>query len=403
MAVTYMLTRDVDLSVQEEAAFGTSPGAVAGTDMFKHTSRLHYTPVRNDILRDKDNSTNVASVTGIQGGKESSSWKVDAEIIPSGDGTNITAPDAGLFIKACMGKLHAGTAHTVTVAGSAGTNLKLAVGGVAASGIAVGDLIAVDVSAAFGYEVRRVVALVGGGTPDDVTINAAFSADPAAARTVKLGTTYQLLYSAQLSLYLMQWINGTSARHSIPGAICQQVGLNYDFTSNQPSGGLSFSGVGKKEITHVVARPTPSTAGQPLVAAEGKFFVSNVLHRILTANLTLNSLTALRQNESGSLDPTGVKNTNNGSRWNVEAAVRALMTTGDRDTVALYDTVNATTPASIDAIVQLGITPGAIVAFAMPKWHARAQRSEQDGEFAVDFAGRALGTSTDDEVYVAFI
>lgn len=399
MAVTYMLTRDVDLAVQAEAAYGTSPGAVAGTDMFKHKSRLHITPVRAEYRRDQDASTNNASVLSRQVGRESAEVKIDCDLIPSGDGTNITAPDVGELIKACMGTVHACLAHS-TVSACTGTALTLAGGGVAATGIAVGDMLACDVSAAFGYEVRRVVALPGG---DVVTLNAAFSADPAGGRTVKCGTTYKLLYSAALSVYLWQWIAGTGARHVVPGLVIQQMQISSEYASETPLVTVSFSGKGKKEIAHSTALPTATTAGQPLVPAEGKFFAGAVKHLMLSAGLTINSLTDLRVNESGSLEPSGVKNTQNNSRWAVEGTAKVLLTSGDRDTAALYNTQNASTPASIDAILQHGITPGAIVAWAMPKWHARGVRSEQDGEFAVDFSGTADGTTSDDEVFLAFI
>jgi hypothetical protein len=403
MAITYMLSREVELAVQKESSYGTSPGAIAGTDFFKHKSRLHITPVRAEYRRNQDAAYQNASVIGRQAGRESSDVRVDCDLIPSGNATVITAPDVDVLLEAVMGTKHAATAHTVTVAGSAGTNLKLAVGGVAATGVAVGDLVAVDVDATFGYEVRRVVALVGGGTPDDITLNAALSANPAVGRTVKLGTTYKLLSTASISTYLWQWIAGTEARHVVPGCVWQQLALACEFANETPVATIGFTGKGARETTHATARPTPSTAGVPLLAAEGKFFAGASLHRLLSAGLTVNSLTDLRNNESTSLVPTGVKNTNNDSRWLVEASIRALLTTGDRDTAALYNTQNATTPASIDAIVQLGTSPGSIVAWAMPKWHARPVRSEQDGEFAVDFAGTADGTTLDDEAFLAFL
>ena len=38
MATAYWLKRDEEIAVQEEATYGTSPGALAGTDFFKATS-----------------------------------------------------------------------------------------------------------------------------------------------------------------------------------------------------------------------------------------------------------------------------------------------------------------------------------------------------------------------------
>jgi hypothetical protein len=403
MAVNYMLTREVELAVQEEATYGTSPGAVAGTDMFKHKSRLHFTPSRGRYYRDQDADYAQASVLSAQTGRRSAAVKIDCDFIPSGNAATITAPDIDLLLKAHMGTKHAATAHTVTVAGSAGTNLKLAVGGVAASGVLANDLIAVDVSTAVGYEVRRVIALVGGGTPDDVTLDRALTTDPAAARTVKLGTTYKLLNTANLSLYVWQWIAATLARHVVPGCVFPDMDLAVSFAQEVPQATVSFAGSGMDEATHATARPTSSTAGVPQVPATG--FVWNGASKLylLSAGIKSNNGLETRNNESGSLQPTGVKRTGNNSRYSIEQTLSMLLTTGDRDTGAVYDAAKTSDATPLDILVQSGQTPGNILAWATPKFTCDPSRTEQDGEFALQLSGRCIGTTGDDELFIGVI
>jgi len=403
MPVNYMLRREVELAVQKEATYGTSPGAVAGTDVFKHTSKLHITSNRGRYVRDQDADFQQASVLSVQSGRRTASVKIDCDVIPSGNGTTVTEPDIDVLLEAHMGFKHKATAHTTTTAGSVGTNLKLAAGGVAASGVAVGDLIAVDVSAVVSYEVRRVTALVGGGTPDDITLDRALTADPATGRTVKLGTTYKLLNTAAISVYVWQWIASTLARHAVPGCIFPDFDITASFAQEAPLVTCSFSGSGIDEATHAVARPTPSTAGVPLVPATGFVWSGASKLYLLSANLKSNVGLELRNNESGALAPTGVKRTGNNSRYSIEQTLSMLYTTGDRDTAALYDAAKSSDATPLSTIVQIGATPGSIVAWTTPKFTCDPVRGEQDGELSLQLSGRCIGTAGDDELFLAFI
>lgn len=400
MAVTYALSREVELAVQKEATYGTSPGAVAGTDMFKHKSKLHFTASRGRYVRDQDADYQQASVLSVQSGRRRSAVKIDCDIIPSGNATTITEPDIDVLLEAHLGTKHKATAHTTTAAGSAGTAINFATGGVAASGIAVGDLFAIDVSAAVSYEVRRCVALPGG---DVVTADRAFTTDPAASRTVKLGTTYKLLNTSAISCYVWQWIAGTLARHAVPGCIFPDMDLAANFAEEAPLVTVSFAGEGMDEDTHATARPTPSTAGVPLVPAIGFVWVGASKLFLLQAGLKSNTGLELRDNESGAMEPTGVKRTGNNSRYNIEQTLQMLYTTGDRDTAAIYDSAKTADATPLSVIVQCGQTPGSILAWNTPKFCPDPTRTEQDGELALQLAGRCIGTAGDDDLFIGVI
>lgn len=399
MPTTFFLTREVELAVQEETAYGTSPGAVAGTDMFKHTSRLHITPRRARYYRDQDADYQQASILSpAQKGRESSDLKIDVDAIPSGAGTP-TEPDIDVLLKVHFGSKHKATAHTTTAAGSTGVTLNLTSGGGAASGIAIGDLIAVDVDATFGYEVRRVVNI----STDTVTMDRALSANPATSRTVKVGTTYKFLNTAMLSAYINQWIAGTGVRHAVPGVIVTDLEANCAFDTDIPKAAFSFSGRGMKEITHATARPTPTTAGQPLVPSQGKGWIGATKVCPINASIRSNNGLELRENLCNTLEPTGVKRTGNNSRYSVEVTLETLLSTGDTDTAALYESAKSSDATPLDLIVQWGITPGSIVAWCTPKVSCDPERTEMTGEFGVRFTGKALGTTGDDELFLAFI
>lgn len=390
------LNRDAEVFVQLESAWGTSPGALAGTDALKHTSGKAIKKVVARLDRDQDRDYQQPSVLTTQVGREKTEFNLEAQVIPSGNATTPTEPDIDPLLEAHFGTKHKATAHTTTTAGSTGTALNLTTGGVAASGIQVGDLIAVDVSTAFGYEVRRVTALPGA---DVVTVNAAFSADPATGRTVKVGTTYKFLQSALKSVHVWEYLNGDNFRHKAPGTVVQNCEMEFDFGSDTPTGSVKFSGEGQAEATHATARPTPTTAGTPLVPDGSYAFVGATRNCMLKGSFKSNNGIELRENESCTLAPSGIKRTGNNSRYSVEAMVAMLLTTGTIE--GYYDAQAALT--SYDLILQFGKTAGKIVAVSFPKFVPDVPVADQDGEVSLELSGRAYGTSGDDEIYLAWI
>lgn len=398
MATNYALLREVELAILAESTYGTSPGTPVGADFFKHQSRLHITPVQARARRDRDGDYQQASVLQApQKGRSMSNLKIDCEVIPSGNASTITAPDTDLLWKTHFGTSHAATAHTTLTSGSTTTSLVLTAGGGAASGVAVGDIVAVDVSAAFGYEVARVTAVA----TDTLTIAQTLSAAPATGRTVKLGTTYKFLNTSVLSLYLWQWIAGNLARHAVPGVILPNLELSCNMDQDVPMLMSSFAGMGMEEVTHAVSHPTASVAGKALVPTQAKLWMGAAKFELVGFNLKSDSGAALRKNEGGSLQPSGAKRTGNLGRYKVDLTLDIMYSTGDRDSAAMYDLLK--TLNVYDTMIQIGIVPGQMVAINAPKFYPDGQRSEQDGEFGFNMAGECLGTTGDDELFVTFL
>jgi hypothetical protein len=404
MPINRILVREHELAVQAEATYGTDPGAVGAGDFFKASANPDA--VRRVIARyrrNKDRDYQQASVITTLKGREHSEVTIVGDLIPSGNATTPTEPDVDELIKACMGTKRKATAHTTTAAGSSGVTLNLTTGGGAASGIAADDLIAIDVDATHGYEVRQVNSIAG----DVVTMDRALSANPASGRTVKVGTTYKLLNTALLTVYLKRFLAGTTKRYAVPGLIIPDLEISIDNASETPIAGITFTGMGKAETTHSDARPTPTTAGTVLLptdsrvwfdagASPKKFCIAG------NARLHINSGLELRMIESCSLQPSGVKRTGNESRYLVEMAVDLLATTGDEDTLAIYDAVQALTAQ--DVLVQIGKTAGQIAAWRCKKFIPDPQLTDRNGEFGINLGGgQCDGTNGDDEVFLGFI
>ncbi len=391
------ITRDFELFVQLESAWGTSPGALAGADAFRSRTKFPFKRNKGRYDRDNDMDNGQRSVLTTQGGRESGGWSASLDVIPSGVSATPTEPDVDPFLEAHLGTKHKATAHTTTAAGSVGVTLNLTPGGGAASGIQTGDLIAVDVSAAVGYEVRQVTNIV----TDVVTVDRAFTTDPAAARTVKVGTTYRLLASALKSLHLWGYLAGDNFRHKMPGAIVKELGIDIDFNGETPVASMSLSGDGQAIVTHATARPTPVTAGQPLLPSQGKVFIgASGLLSLTKAGLKSVSALELRQSESASLFPTGIKGTANKARYNITQTLELLLLSGTVE--GYYD--NAAALTAYDVIVQLGITPGQIVAWRTPSFIPDVDPGDVGDEVNLSLAGRCYAlTNVDTEVSLAFI
>ena len=388
--------REWEHFVQLEASYGVSPGALVGADAFKaHTENIFKNVVaRYD--RDKDSGSS-GSVLSTQVGKKHSTYSVSSDVIPSGNAGTPTAPDMDPFFEAHFGLKHTATANTTLAAGSTTTVLNFTAGGGAATGVAVGDIIVVDVSAAFGLEARQVTVVA----VDVITVDRALSAAPAAARSVYLGTTYQLSSAQLKTLHLWGYLNGDNFRHKTGGNSVRSLDLSVDFSSQTPIAALTFAGEGKALETHATARPTPTTAGEPLLPTEGKVWIgASAVLCVVKAALKSDNALELRQNESCTLLPSGVKRTGNGGNFNVTQDLDMMLTTGAVE--GYYD--NAAALTAYDVIVQLGISPGKIVAWRTPKFILDAEAGDQDGEVSLQMTGRAYAlTTAGTEATLAFI
>lgn len=396
-------SRDYELGVQLEVTYNLSPGAPVGADIIKSQTEFPFKKTVARYNRDRDRDRGQRSITSTQKGRESGSFEIKGDVIPAGAGVP-TKPDMDLLFEAHFGQQHLCTAHTTTAAGSAGTDIVLTGGGVAASGIQAGDLVMIDQDGAGNYEVRQVLT-TGVGGADHIAVDRAFTTvNVAAGRAVKTGWTVRLSSAAFKSLSISQWLDGDNFRHVLGGAISQKMELQADYSQDVPVVGVTFTGPGARVIPHANARPSPVTVGQPLVPTQGKVFIgaSGVLD-IVKASVSSHNGLELRATESGSLFPTGVKGTANGGRYAIDAVLDLILRSGLVE--GYFDNAQALT--AYDVIVQHGILPGATFAYRMAKFIPNGDMGVIEGEPNVNLSGKCYGGGgfggVDDELVAAFL
>ncbi len=393
---TFLLNEN-ELAVAKESTYGTEPGSPgpAAGDFFKHTStHVGIVPVQSVQPNDRQRDGASASVYSQFRGRKMSNVSIETDLIPSGNASTPTAPDVDVLFEALMGGKHVASAHSTLTSGSTSTVLKLATGGAAAMGIEVGDLIGVNVSTTYGIEVREVTAI----NTDDVTVDRALSAAPASGRAVYGGTTYTLDHTAFISLYLWLFGSGTGYRHAVPGVCVQDFTLSLPFTQDVPMASLAFTGMGKFETDHTRSRPTPTTAGTPLAPIVASAWLGTSKACVTATNLRINNGLTLRNNESCTLEPSGLRRTENNARWLVEMGLDAYLTDSN---LSLYTA--GRTLGAIDTLVQLGDSVGNMFAWRCRNWQPRSERFELDTEVGLRLSGRAFAVAENTEVTVAFL
>ncbi len=397
MAVTYVNKNDHDLAFQVESTYGTDPGAVAGTDFFK--SQADPGMIKRVIARydrQGDNDYAQGSVLSTTKGREHSEITIPFDIIPNGATGTPTKPDISDLLKVHFGTESTLTAHTTTDTGSVGTSIVLAAGGGAASGIPAGGgcLIACNVSSGVGVEVRRVISR----STDTLTIDRAFTADPATGRAVYVGTTYKYSSSTQLSGTLKQFIGGSTVKNKVTGVILPNLSIDCDAGTDEVVVKGSVSGMGTQLQSLADSRPSITTNGVPLAGIVGKIWIGSTKFCATKVGFTSNNAAELRKNEFCSLYPRGVKRTGNNGRFLTSMSIDLFYSGGDEDVQTIYANAQSLTAQSV--IVQLGDAVGAMVAWACPRFIADPSLTSINGEFGVNFGGgRCYGTSGDDEIF----
>lgn len=395
---TFLLNEN-ELAIAKETTYGTEPGGgpgpVAG-DFFKHTStHVGIVAVQEAQANDQQRDGASASVSGQFLGRKSSTVSIETDLIPSGVSGTPTAPDIDVLLEALLGSKHTNDAHSTLTSGSTTTDLELTTGGVAAMDLQIGDLIGVDVSSTYGIEVREVVDI----DTDTVTVDRALSGAPASGRAVNGGTTYRLDHEAFISAWLWLFASEERARHSVPGLGIQDLVLALAFTQAVPMAKLTFTGVGKFETEHTRTRPTPTTAGSPLAPIVGSAWFGTSKACVLALNLHINNGLALRNNESCTLEPTGLRRTENNARWLVEQSIDVYLTDAN---LSMYTA--GRTMTSVDSIVQLGDTVGQMMAWRCRDWQPRSERFEQETEMGLRLTGRAYDSAlANQEIVLAFL
>jgi hypothetical protein len=392
--------KDHELFVKTEASYNDQTYSPAAADAIR--SRTGFPAKRDKSRKDRDEEFDgSASVHGTVGGKEKATWEIEMAITPSEVTGTATAPDAFELFKNHMGSQDVALAHSTTQAGSTTTVIAGTAGAVAALGLAVGDFIGVQAPAAsptLGVEVRQVTVIA----TDNITVTPALSFAPLTGRALYGAVTYRLLRTSTGTVGIASYLNGDNARQLVSGAVVSQMDVSYSASADVPEAMVKFSGEAAKISPLTIAKPTGTFAGNPLAPTSAFAWVGSTKQCVTDLTLTSNNGQEVRNNESCSLNPTGVKRTGNNGKYKVELAMKMLLLTdGIRD--AYYDVADDLT--AYDVTVQLGIELGKIFAFRCASWRPDVDRDAVDGEASLDMKGRCYSnnSTSDTELVLAFL
>ncbi len=390
--------KDHELFIKTEASYNDSATTFAAGDAVR--TRTGFPAKRQKSRRDRDQEFDgSSSVHGTVGGREKAEWEIEMAITPSEVTASPTAPDAFELYKNHMGSQDLGLAHSTVTVGSTTTVLAGTAGAVAALGMAVGDFIGVQAPAAtptLGVEVRQVTVIA----TDNITVTPALSFAPLTGRALYACVTYKLLYSASGTVGIGSYLSGDNARQLVSGTVVSDMEVTYDASDEVPEALVKFSGEAAKIQPLAVAKPTGTFAGNPLAPTSAFAWIGSNKQCVTSLTLTSNNGQEVRNNESCSLNPTGVKRTGNNGKYLINLAMDMLLTTGTVE--GYYDVADDLT--AYDVTVQLGIELGKIFAFRCASWRPDVDRDAVDGEASLSLTGRCYSNNStaDTELVLAF-
>ncbi len=377
-------TKDQVFFLQEESSYNVEPDAVAAGDAA--LTRTVQPFVREKARSDRDSDLDrSASTFTTQGGREKSAFTYENAVLPAGVTATPTAPDYFVLPKTHFGSQSIHSAHSTTTSGSTGTALNLATGGVAAMGLAVGDIILVNVSSAVGIEARQVRALPGS---DVVTMCRALTADPASGRAVYGTVNWKYSQSNLLSFRGYQYIDGDNHRQACGGINPNVFELSGDWSGDTTEIQEKYTGPGAQLAPYSTSMPTPSilATALPLVTNQGLVWLGSSKACVNKFQLTANNGIELIENGSCGEFPTGLKRTGNNGKYDVQLGIDYTL-----ESQTHFDAADALT--AIDTIVQLGNQLGSIAVFVCRKWIPNADRGDIAGLFGDMLSGRCYATA----------
>jgi hypothetical protein len=373
---------DYEIFVEAEASYNDITATPSAGDAIRTRTAYPFKRLKSRLDRDQELDGS-SSVHGTVGGKEKASWEIEAAITPSGVTATPTPPDMFELFKAHFGVQDIGVAHSTTTAGSTTTVIAGTAGAVAAMGLVVGDFIGVEAPAGnltLGVEYRQVTVIA----TDNITVTPALSFAPASGRALYATVTYKLSRTSASSVVIYSYLNGDNLRQMLPGALVTDMEVSLDASSDVPEAMVKFSGEGAKIIPLTTAKPTGTFAGEPMtpIASIGWIGATRICWTSLT--LTSNNALEVRNNESCTLFPSGLKRTGNNGKYDINLSMELLALTGAIE--GHYDVADDLT--AYDVTVQFNNVLGKSCGFRAPSWRPDVDRGEVDGEVTQTYSSR---------------
>lgn len=382
--MTIQIGRLEQLYAKVEGSYATPP-TFASTDAFRHLEAELGINIRNrsnamDRLLTPDQRRRTTH-------KTTASWDLKKALMwPSG--TIGTAPEGGadVILTHGMGAKTTGAATTTVAASPSPTTTVFTVA--SATGIAVGTMIAVNVTGV-GICVRMVTALATAA----VTVNMALPSAPTTGDTVKTGVQYSPATNPASSFALGSYIttNGTLFSRQLNGCVVDKLSFMFD-ANDEPS--FSASGPACDQTRPAQAQPGGfTTVGTVMpTGLAGSLRVSASAYPMLKAQVNLANNMKTRNAEYGLTKASGFYRV---GRRAVDVSIDAYV----EDPTVLYALGESTVTAPI--LIQTGTTEGQIIVVYMPAVEFEIPTTpDGENELIWSFKGVALGTAGNDEIYV---
>jgi hypothetical protein len=310
-----------------------------------------------------------------------------SEIMWEPSGTLGTVSNVAKFLKAGFGSIHTLSLTTdINDAASTATDFDLT----SVTGLAVGDLIAVEMSAGV-FEVTRITAIAG----SNVTVDELSAAPPDNA-VVLCGSTFKLANNITESLAVYKYHNAGDFKQAVYGAVVDQIQVNFDGTREVMlaiQGPAAAYGDTAGGYT-VQAKPAShTTVGSPVGGMVGGFYVNGAAFKVISARATINNQIALRNKELGTSVASGI-----GGRNNLrDVTVECTFYLEDTTLLGLAHTVAA---GQLRCLV--GNSTGDMVAMVVPNVEFEVPDIGGDiGLKEVTISGVAYAVSGNDQIYLA--
>lgn len=367
------LKRTSTFACKTETTFGVDP-SIASTDVMEivdFAPNDSYDSIERLVV-----SNSLDPLAPIRGA-ETLDGNIDIEL--HGSGTAGNPPESSPLWKGGVGPQTATTATTVAnpATGATTTNVPLTTGGVAASGLAVGDAILINPDgAANNNQVTWITAIA----TDDLTVSPALSAAPVAGQSVGAGVHYKLSTTALASFFCSFW-RGNIVREDYSG--CKIEDISMDFSSG--SAVLpSFKFQGKAQGTPVTEiyglGPPAYDSGGLHVARYATFSLDGTTTPVTNAALSIahDQVRRLDITSSGTNSIIATGRTVSGS-FSLPYSDSALETAFMNDTNA--ELVIVTSDGGLD------LTVGNTFAIRMPQIrYSSAAKTEDSGIYQYDMA-----------------
>lgn len=368
-----------------ETAYAVTPAdSLSATDAIRHLDLSLNTKVNDEPSPEKRGTPDVAQMLPR---RRTTTWNL-AQALWEPSGTIGTISNLGKFLKAGFGQNHVITGGLTTTVATATSATSFTV--TSATGLAIGDLIAVEIGTTGVFQVTRVTNLVSTTVTCDALV-----ATPTVGGDVLAGITYQPASNITESIALYKYYNGGGYKQASYGSVVDQIQVTFDGTKEV---GLAIQGPGgdyaDSDYGTVQAKPgSHTTVGSPVGGMVGSFYVGGNAFPVLSAQLTWQNNIVLRNSELGTSKASGIL-----GRTNMrQVRVQVTFYLEDR---RLMQAANNKTDCALRCLV--GSAAGSILAMVVPR--SRFEFPDIGGgvgpkELTVE--GQALATNGNDQAYLA--